>query len=85
MEMPEYKLKIIISGAGIAGLCTAIALRRLPFVNVELYERAGELKEIGASIALSPNVSHQLPHPNTNQLHSMVKLIVYLCRRVSGH
>jgi 2-polyprenyl-6-methoxyphenol hydroxylase-like FAD-dependent oxidoreductase len=37
-------------------LATAIALRQLAFVDVELYERYAELKEIGASIALSPNV-----------------------------
>jgi salicylate hydroxylase len=60
--MSENKLKIIISGAGIGGLSVAIALRSLPFVDVELYERASELKEIGASIALSPNVLYALSH-----------------------
>ncbi|KPI38392.1 Salicylate hydroxylase [Cyphellophora attinorum] len=53
--MAEGRLKVIIAGAGIAGLATAIALRQLPYVDVELYERYSELKEIGASIALSPN------------------------------
>jgi salicylate hydroxylase len=57
IEMAENRLKVIIAGAGIAGLATAIALRQLPYVDVELYERYPELKEIGASIALSPNVS----------------------------
>jgi salicylate hydroxylase len=52
----DGRLKVIIAGAGIAGLATAIALRRLPNVDVELYERSTELQEIGASIALSPNV-----------------------------
>jgi salicylate hydroxylase len=55
--MAEGRLKVIIAGAGIAGLATAIALRKLPYVDIELYERYSELKEIGASIALSPNVS----------------------------
>lgn len=54
--MTESRLKVIIAGAGISGLVTAIALRQLPYVDVELYERSPELKEIGASIALSPNV-----------------------------
>lgn len=49
-------MKVIIAGAGIAGLSAAIALQRLPYLDVELYEQAPELKEIGASIALSPNV-----------------------------
>lgn len=53
------QLKVIIAGAGIAGLATAIALRQLPYIDVQLYERYSELKEIGASIALSPNVCIQ--------------------------
>lgn len=54
--MGDRRFKIIIAGAGIAGLASAIALRQLPNVDVELYERSRELKELGASIALSPNV-----------------------------
>jgi salicylate hydroxylase len=54
--MSADRLRVIIAGAGIAGLATAIALRQLPNVDVELYERSPELKELGASIALSPNV-----------------------------
>ncbi|KAI9935117.1 hypothetical protein ASPWEDRAFT_186722 [Aspergillus wentii DTO 134E9] len=53
--MSADKLKVIIAGAGIAGLAVAIALQRLPYLDVELYEQADELKEIGASIAISPN------------------------------
>lgn len=49
------KLRIVIAGAGVAGLTAAIALRQHPLIEVELYERATELKEIGASIALGPN------------------------------
>lgn len=55
--MANESLKFVIAGAGIAGLATAIALRKHPRVEVELYDQATELKEIGASIALSPNVS----------------------------
>ncbi|KAL2848424.1 hypothetical protein BJY01DRAFT_262717 [Aspergillus pseudoustus] len=50
--------RILIAGAGIAGLATAVALARvsdLPNIDVQLYEQASELLEIGASIALSPN------------------------------
>jgi len=48
-------LQIAIIGAGIAGLTAAIALKSHPAVNVQIYERAAELREIGASIALGPN------------------------------
>ncbi|KUJ11310.1 FAD/NAD(P)-binding domain-containing protein [Mollisia scopiformis] len=49
------KFRIAIAGAGIAGLTAAIALRKHPLIDVQLYEQATELKEIGASIALGPN------------------------------
>ncbi|KIW41836.1 uncharacterized protein PV06_05443 [Exophiala oligosperma] len=55
------EIKVLIAGAGIAGLSTAIALGRLAtdtpglHFDVQLYDKATELREIGASIALSPN------------------------------
>jgi salicylate hydroxylase len=49
------KLQVAIVGSGIAGLTAAIALRKHPNINVALYDKATELKEIGASIALGPN------------------------------
>ncbi|UKZ83998.1 hypothetical protein TrVFT333_011814 [Trichoderma virens FT-333] len=51
-------LRVIIAGAGIAGLATAISLTRISGIadlDIQLYEQAPELREIGASIALSPN------------------------------
>ncbi|GAB1207822.1 hypothetical protein APSETT445_006557 [Aspergillus pseudonomiae] len=53
--MSKEKLKVLIAGAGIAGLSVAVALRSLPYIEVELFEQATELREIGASIAISPN------------------------------
>ncbi|KAJ5735214.1 uncharacterized protein N7483_000339 [Penicillium malachiteum] len=58
MSRNSGKLRVIIAGAGIAGLATAISLARvstLPDLDIQLYEQASELLEIGASIALSPN------------------------------
>ncbi|CAM1504641.1 Fc.00g022320.m01.CDS01 [Cosmosporella sp. VM-42] len=49
------KLDVAIAGGGISGLITAIALLKHPGVNVQIYERAKEFKEIGASIGLGPN------------------------------
>ncbi|KAK1237270.1 hypothetical protein MKX08_002895 [Trichoderma sp. CBMAI-0020] len=58
MANTEERLRILIAGAGIAGLATAIALTRISEIanlDIQLYEQAAELREIGASIALSPN------------------------------
>src|SRR5437762_6559621 len=59
--MMTTKPKILIVGAGIGGLTAAIALRQAGF-GVEVFERAAELKEIGAGIALSPNAMRVLKH-----------------------
>jgi salicylate hydroxylase len=49
------RLRIAIVGAGIAGLASAIALKDHPGIDLQIYERANRLQEIGASIALGPN------------------------------
>jgi salicylate hydroxylase len=46
--------KILISGAGIGGLTAALACLRQGF-DVEVYEQASELKEVGAGLQLSAN------------------------------
>lgn len=46
--------KAMIIGAGIGGLATAIALQKAGF-TVEIYERAPQLKAVGAGISLWPN------------------------------
>ncbi|KAL6880004.1 hypothetical protein HDV57DRAFT_498644 [Trichoderma longibrachiatum] len=58
MGSSERPLRVLIAGAGIAGLATAISLMRtsgIPDLDIQLFEQASELREIGASIALSPN------------------------------
>lgn len=55
LESGSGPLNIAIVGTGIAGLTAAIALRQHPNINITLYEKATELKEIGASITLGPN------------------------------
>ncbi|KAL8387019.1 hypothetical protein RB595_010218 [Gaeumannomyces hyphopodioides] len=48
-------LSIAIVGAGITGLTAAIALKNRPGIDVQIYERAQELRDVGATIALGPN------------------------------
>lgn len=50
---------VAIIGAGIAGLCTAIAFAKFG-ARVIIFEKADELGEIGASLQLSPNATHIL-------------------------
>jgi len=47
-------LHILIAGAGIGGLTAALALLRRG-IDVDVYEQAGELKEVGAGLQLSAN------------------------------
>ena len=49
-------MQIAIAGAGIAGLTSAIALAERG-LSVRVFERAAELKEIGAGIQLAPNAT----------------------------
>lgn len=48
-------LRVAIIGGGPGGLGTAIALSALPNVQVDLFEQAKELREIGAGIRIGYN------------------------------
>ena len=48
--------RIAVIGAGIGGLTLAIALRHRG-IDVDLYEQAAELREVGAAVALSANAT----------------------------
>ena len=52
-------MKALIGGGGIAGLATGIALRRAG-LEVEIFERAPELREIGAGLMIWPNGARSL-------------------------
>lgn len=52
-------LKIAIIGAGIGGLTAALSLRRAGF-DVEVYEQAAELTEVGGGINMGPNAARIL-------------------------
>lgn len=47
-------MRILIAGAGIGGLTAALALLRHG-IDVEVYEQASELKEVGAGVQLAAN------------------------------
>ncbi|MFT4789264.1 MAG: salicylate hydroxylase [Paraglaciecola sp.] len=51
--------KIVIAGAGIGGLCAALALAKHGF-DAAIYEQSSHLGELGAGLQLSPNAIHVL-------------------------
>ncbi|MEP1552923.1 MAG: FAD-dependent monooxygenase [Paraglaciecola sp.] len=51
--------KIVIAGAGIGGLCAALAMSKKG-CDVAVYEQSAELSEVGAGLQLSPNAMHVL-------------------------
>jgi salicylate hydroxylase len=53
------EVQVAVVGAGIGGLTLGIALQRAG-IEVTLYERAEELREVGAAIALSANGTREL-------------------------
>ncbi|WAC71960.1 FAD-dependent monooxygenase [Roseateles sp. SL47] len=59
MSEPTYDRSVLIAGAGIAGLCTAIGLLRAG-VSVLVLEQADELREVGAAVSLAPNATRAL-------------------------
>ena len=49
-----YNLKVVIIGAGIGGLTAGIALKQVGY-TVEIYDKASELRPVGAGISLWSN------------------------------
>jgi salicylate hydroxylase len=47
-------LRAVVVGGGIGGVATAVALARAG-IDVQVYEQARELTEVGAGVALAPN------------------------------
>jgi len=62
MATPKRSPHVLIAGGGIGGLATALALLKRG-IDVDVYEQASELREVGAGVQLSANgirVLHEL-------------------------
>jgi 2-polyprenyl-6-methoxyphenol hydroxylase-like FAD-dependent oxidoreductase len=58
-EREVVGVRVAVVGAGIGGLTLGIALQRAG-IPVEVHERADELREVGAAVALSANGTREL-------------------------
>ncbi|KAJ7304548.1 hypothetical protein DFH08DRAFT_985774 [Mycena albidolilacea] len=54
MQNAPKRLRVAICGAGIGGLTLALALSQYPDIEVELYDAAAALAEVGAGIGIFP-------------------------------
>ncbi len=54
------QLPIVIAGAGIGGLATALSLHAAGFRDVRVFERAAELRPLGVGINLLPHAVREL-------------------------
>jgi salicylate hydroxylase len=62
MATPKRSAHVLIAGGGIGGLAAALALLKRG-IDVDVYEQASELREVGAGVQLSANgirVLHEL-------------------------
>jgi salicylate hydroxylase len=59
MSKSDARQPVLIAGAGIGGLCTALGLLRAG-VPVRVLEQAAELREVGAAVSLAPNATRAL-------------------------
>ena len=71
----DEKFKIIISGAGLGGLAAAACLL-MDGHDVDVYEQAPELGEVGAGIQISANAMHVLNYIGVGILTFMMLLTV---------
>jgi salicylate hydroxylase len=78
--------KIIIVGAGIGGLAAALALQRRGF-RVVVYERAQEIREIGAGLIVTSNARralHNLGVDKALEAASSCAPVHHLCNYATG-
>jgi salicylate hydroxylase len=83
MESPR-KLKIAISGGGLAGAALANTLSRLPHLQVDIYESASEFAERGQGIGMAINAQRALGRlvPQSEELFARVGYVTMNSSRI---
>ncbi|KAF2648246.1 FAD/NAD(P)-binding domain-containing protein [Lophiostoma macrostomum CBS 122681] len=84
MESPR-KLKIAISGGGLAGAALANSLSRLPHLHVDIYESASEFSERGQGIGMAINAQRALSRlvPQSEELFTRAGYVTMKSSRVT--
>ena len=59
-------LRAVVVGGGIGGMAAAVALDRAG-IDVQVYEQARELTEVGAGVSLAPNGLRMLDRLGVHQ------------------
>src|SRR5215471_3147200 len=76
-------MKIIIVGGGIGGLATALALHRVG-IDVDIYEQAEELRELGVGINVLPHAIKELATldllPDLDEAGIRIRELIYANR-----
>ena len=69
-DAPIRKLRIAITGGGLAGATLANALLDLPHLDIHIYESAPKFSERGAAVGLAVNAQRALAEiiPSANEL-----------------
>lgn len=78
--------RIIIIGAGIGGLAAGLALQRRGF-RVVVYERASEIREIGAGVVVAPNARRALRDLGVDEALEAISScvpVLHTCDYVTG-
>jgi 5-methylphenazine-1-carboxylate 1-monooxygenase len=84
MSWTETAMNIVIAGAGIGGLTTALALHQIG-VDAEVYEQASEVRELGVGINMLPHAVKELAAlgllPALDRVGIRTRRLVYMTRR----
>jgi salicylate hydroxylase len=59
-DNPNRDLRIVVVGAGMGGLASALSLAQQGFEHIDVYESASNLGFVGAGIQLAPNMARIL-------------------------
>jgi 2-polyprenyl-6-methoxyphenol hydroxylase-like FAD-dependent oxidoreductase len=84
--MKEGSVRVIVIGSGIAGLAAAIALRKVG-IDAVVYERAPELREVGAGISLWANALRALDYigAGSSVREKSIRMVQSEMRAREGH